>query len=87
MPQDQGLMTPSQMAEWRDLSGLTIRQVSARSAVSVPQVCQFQRGTLALRPDQISAIKKVLVAEVRERQARIAELVSGKARDREAMAV
>jgi transcriptional regulator with XRE-family HTH domain len=82
------LPPPSEMQELRDLSGLTIRQVAARSGVSVPRVCNYERGELELRPEQVQSIRRVLLDAVRQRQARMAEIVGGRRENtREAVAV
>jgi transcriptional regulator with XRE-family HTH domain len=77
---------PNEKQELLDLSGLTIKQVSTKSGVSVPQVCQWSRGELELRAEQVDKIERALLDAVRERRTRIDALVSGK-RDRKAVAV
>lgn len=72
------LPPPSEMQELRELSGLTIKQVASRSGVSVPRVCNYERGELDLRPEQVESIRRVLLDAVRKRQARMAEIVSGR---------
>lgn len=72
------LPPPSETKELLDLSGLTIAQVASRSGVSVPRVCRFTRGEIELRAEQVENIQRTLLAAVRQRQERMAELVGGK---------
>jgi hypothetical protein len=74
---------PTERKELLELSGLSVRQAAAKSGVSYPQICHWSRGSLELRPEQEATVRRVLLDAVRERRARIDELVS----DRQAVAV
>lgn len=84
----QVLPPKSEAQELFDLSGMTIKETADGSGVSVPRVCRWVRGEIELRPEQRESIRRVLLAAVRKRQSRIAELVGGRReQSHEALAV
>jgi hypothetical protein len=64
------------------------RQLSEAARVSVPQLCEYEKGVGRLREDQQRKCKAILLRGVRAHGSRIAELVSGRREvAREAVAV
>ena len=51
--EDALLMSPAQQQEWRDLAHMNFKVFSQRSHVSAAQLCGYENGSLALRPDRI----------------------------------
>jgi hypothetical protein len=53
-------------------------RLSEAAGVSVPQLCEYERGVGRLREDQQRKCKAILLRGVRAHGSRIAELVGGR---------
>ena len=69
-------ITPTEARDWRNLANMTLKEVARRSHVSIAQVCQYERGTLPLKPEQKRRVKQVLMAEILSRADKIAAIAS-----------
>jgi transcriptional regulator with XRE-family HTH domain len=54
----------------RELSGLTLQDVSRDAGVSASQICEFEKGLCGLREDKVGRIEKILLRSIRERVTR-----------------
>jgi len=86
---DAVILSPSAMHKMRhEILHWPYRQLSQAARVSVPQLCEYEKGIGRLRDDQQRKCKAILLRGVRAHGSRIAELVSGRRKsDREAVAV
>jgi hypothetical protein len=83
------VLSPAEMHQMRhEILHWSYRQLSEAAGVSVPQLCEYERGGGRLREDQQRKCKAILLRGVRAHGSRIAELVSGRREAvREAVAV
>lgn len=76
---DPVVLSPSEMHQMRhEILHWSYRQLSEAARVSVPQLCEYEKGIGRLREDQQRKCKAILLRGVRAHGSRIAELFSGR---------
>jgi len=80
------MLTPAQLIDMKEVSGLTYLQLQQAAGVSRAQMCEYARGVGKLRPDQLAAIEKALHKAMRAHSEKIARLVTGNEKQPAAMA-
>jgi hypothetical protein len=74
---DPVVLSPSEMRQMRhEILHWSYRQLSEAARVSVPQLCEYEKGIGRLREDQQRKCKAILLRGVRAHGSRIAELFS-----------
>jgi hypothetical protein len=71
------MLTPAQMIEMKEVSGLTYLRLQKAAGVSRAQMCEYARGVGKLRPEQLAAIEKALRKSMHAHSAKIEKLVAG----------
>jgi transcriptional regulator with XRE-family HTH domain len=68
--------------EWRRLAGWTQTRTAARSGANRANLSMVECGEISLDPEEETAVRAVLLAAIREREAQIQTVLTGKEEDR-----
>jgi transcriptional regulator with XRE-family HTH domain len=72
------VLTPHEMKTLRRVSGWTLKTLSQRSGISVPQLSEYENGLNGLRRNQVETCERLLLDAARERYTIISKLLGPK---------